>query len=81
MCIIMANTPQEKGFIVCLSSHKIYSAVLIGLPLVIFICSISCLPEKWGYYGSCIVIVCVRICVHRDFLALTYKPHFFWDLF
>ena len=40
--------------------------------------STYCIPDaKRGYYGFIIIVVRVR----RDFLLVTYSPHFFLDFF
>ena len=44
----------------------------------------NCIPDaKRGYYGFIIVVVRVRslVRVRRDFLLVTYSPHFFLDFF
>ena len=47
--------------------------------------TIHCIPQNWGYYGSCTVIVRVRlhirVRIRRDFFCSTYKPHISWDSF
>ena len=40
-----------------------------------------CPDAKWGYYGFIIVVIRVRALVRRDFLLVTYSPHFFPDFF
>ena len=42
----------------------------------------NCIPgAKRGYYGFIIVVVRVVARIRRDFLLVTYSPHFFPDFF